>query len=96
MLSDGGLRDEQASRVWSLRIYLKVKVFCWLVLKKRPLTADNFVKRGWTGNTACMLCRVHEETVDHLFTQYIFIKFIMVMGIEGVQTTELENDVSHV
>ncbi|OAY75515.1 hypothetical protein ACMD2_08023 [Ananas comosus] len=38
------------------------------LLKKRPLTADNLVKRGWTGDTACVLCRSHEETVDHLFT----------------------------
>ncbi|XP_020097024.1 uncharacterized protein LOC109716088 [Ananas comosus] len=45
-LSDGGTRDGHASKIWKLQIPLKVKVFCWLVLKKKPLTADNLVKKG--------------------------------------------------
>ncbi|XP_020102988.1 uncharacterized protein LOC109720350 [Ananas comosus] len=61
MLSDGGTRDGHTNLIWKLRIPLKVKVLCWLVLKKRLLTTDNFVKRGWTGDTACVLCRAYEE-----------------------------------
>lgn len=50
-LRDGGMRDARTGKIWCLRIPLKVKVFYWLVLKKKPLTADNLAKRGWTGNT---------------------------------------------
>ncbi|OAY74397.1 putative ribonuclease H protein, partial [Ananas comosus] len=69
LLNDGGLRDARSSKIWGLRVPLKVKVFTWIVLKKRPLTADNLLKRGWSGNTVCMLCGSEEETVDHLFVQ---------------------------
>lgn len=93
MLSDEGTRDGQANMIWRLRIPLKVKVFCWLVLKKRPLTADNLIKRGWTGDTACMMCRTYDESADYLFTQCVFIKYIMVLGLEDVQAGELGNDV---
>ncbi|OAY70170.1 putative ribonuclease H protein [Ananas comosus] len=93
MLNDGGTIDGRTSKIWRLRIPLKVKVFCWLVLKKRPLTTDNLVKRWWTGETACVLCRDHDETVDHLFTQCVFLKYIMVMGLEDVHAEELGDDV---
>ncbi|OAY77330.1 Serine/threonine-protein kinase STY46 [Ananas comosus] len=69
MLNDGGLRDGRSSKIWRIRVPLKVKVFSWIVLKKRPLTADNLLKRGWTGNTVCVLCGTEEETVDHLFVR---------------------------
>ncbi|OAY68402.1 putative ribonuclease H protein, partial [Ananas comosus] len=45
-LSDGGTRDARAIKLWRLRIPLKMKVFCWLVLKKMLLTVDNLLKRG--------------------------------------------------
>ncbi|OAY69027.1 LINE-1 retrotransposable element ORF2 protein [Ananas comosus] len=82
MLNDGGLRDDR-SKIWSFRVPLKVKVFTWIVLKKRPLTADNLLKRGWTGNTVCVLCESEEETVDHLFAQCVFSRFLMVMSMEN-------------
>lgn len=79
-----------------LLIFISLYIFFWLVLKKRPLTVDNFVKRGWTGDTLCVLCMAHDEPVDHLFTQCVFTKFIMVMGVEGVQGGELGDDVHQV
>nr|CAD1830280.1 unnamed protein product [Ananas comosus var. bracteatus] len=35
----------------------------------------------------------HDESVDYLFAQCVFIKFIMVMGLEDVQKWELGDDV---
>ncbi|OAY83301.1 putative ribonuclease H protein [Ananas comosus] len=72
MLNDRGTRDGRGSLIWRLRIPLKIKVFCWLVLKKRTLTAVNLSLTGWPGSTTCALCGVHEESVDHLFTQCVF------------------------
>ncbi|XP_020101445.1 uncharacterized protein LOC109719281 [Ananas comosus] len=44
-------------------------------------------------DTIYVLCRARDESVDHLFTQCVFIKYIMVMGLEDVRTEELGNDV---
>nr|CAD1836467.1 unnamed protein product [Ananas comosus var. bracteatus] len=87
------MRDARATKLWRLLIPLKVKVFCWLILKKRPITADNLLKRGWTGNTTCVLCGMTEETVDHLFTQCVFTRFLMALALENLQSTDLGHDV---
>lgn len=68
-------------------------MFCWLVLKKKPLTTNNLVKGGRTGDTACVLCRIEEKTVDHLFIQCVFSKFILVMGVEDIQDKNMGEDV---
>nr|CAD1829599.1 unnamed protein product [Ananas comosus var. bracteatus] len=81
-LCDGGTRDGGTCKIWKLCIPLKVKVFCWLVLKKRPLSADNLLKRGWIGNTNCVLCGSDAEIVDHIFSQCVFFKFLVVMSLE--------------
>lgn len=57
------------------------------------MKTDNLVKRGWTRDTDCVLCGVHIETMNHLFTQCVFIKFIMVIGEDGVQESQLGEDV---
>lgn len=54
---------------------------------------DNLLKRGWTESTNCVLCGVEKETLDHLFTQYIISKFLIVMTLEGVQLRDLGDDV---
>ncbi|OAY84833.1 hypothetical protein ACMD2_23389 [Ananas comosus] len=46
-LTDGGARDARCSKIWNLKVPLKVKVFSWLVLKKRVLTRDILCKRRW-------------------------------------------------
>lgn len=84
MLSNGGTRDNRTYDIWKLRIPFKVKVFCWLVLKKKIPTIDNLLKRGWIGNTICVLCGSKFETFDHLFTRCVFLRFLMVMSLEGV------------
>nr|CAD1841608.1 unnamed protein product [Ananas comosus var. bracteatus] len=93
MLNNGGTRDYRTFDIWRLRIPLKVKVFCWLVLRKRLPTIDNLLKRGWTGNTSCVLCGSELETLDHLFTQCALVRFLMAMSLEDVQLGELGVDV---
>lgn len=93
-LIDEGLRDARASKIWRLPLSLKVKVFCWLVLKRRTPTLDNLIKRGRTGDANCVLCRTEEETVDHLFSRCVFTKFLLVKTNEEVHPTDLANDVT--
>nr|CAD1826748.1 unnamed protein product [Ananas comosus var. bracteatus] len=76
-LRDRGTRDAHLGGIGPLCLPLKIKVFCWLVLKKRSLTADNLIKRGWICNTKCMLCGLEEKTVDHLFSKCIVTRFFM-------------------
>nr|CAD1817347.1 unnamed protein product [Ananas comosus var. bracteatus] len=92
VLSDGGTRDARANKLWGLHIPLKVQVFTWLVLKKRPLTTNNLIKRGWTGNTTCVLCGIEGETVNHLFSRCVFNRFMIAMAVKGVQPIELNCD----
>lgn len=90
------MRNARASKIWRLRIPLKVKVFCSLVLKKKSLTVNNLLKRGWIGDTAYVLCWAEEETVNHLFTICIFAKFILAITVKGVQSRDLGVDVNSV
>ncbi|XP_020112154.1 uncharacterized protein LOC109726772 [Ananas comosus] len=95
-LTDGGTRDPGLNLIWKLYIPLKVKVFCWLTLKKRLPTTDLLVKRGWVGNVHCVLCGADAESVDHLFTKCVFTKFIIVTGVDDIQARDLGSDVNRV
>jgi hypothetical protein len=52
--------------LWKLRIQLRIKVFCWLVIKNRVLTRDNLKKRGRKGKGLCEFCD-NLESQNHLF-----------------------------
>ena len=52
--------------LWKLKLPLRVKVFCWLVIKKRILTRDNLKKKGWKGCDLCEFCS-SRESQEHLF-----------------------------
>ncbi len=63
--------------MWRLKAPLKVKVFVWLLLKRRLLTMNNLMKRWWTGDRTCVLCLSEPETGDHLFASCEFTKAIL-------------------
>jgi hypothetical protein len=52
--------------MWTLKLPLRIKVFCWLVIKNRILTKENLKKRGWKKVELCEFSDDH-ETVEHLF-----------------------------
>ncbi len=66
-LQNGGVADRRFVHLWKIRAPLKVKIFVWLVLGKRVLTADNLLKRGWNGEGRCTFCADGNETGEHLF-----------------------------
>jgi hypothetical protein len=47
----------------------------WFVYRKEILTKDNLKKKNWQGSSRCCFCD-HEETVQHLFVDYPFVKII--------------------
>lgn len=58
--------DSRAS-IWGIKALHRVMVFVWLMLRRRILTVDNLVRRGWHLPNRCCLCKRAEETMDHLF-----------------------------
>jgi hypothetical protein len=45
---------------------MSYKFHPWLALRDRCWTADRLLRRGLPTHTLCPLCKVHDETLDHL------------------------------
>jgi zinc-binding in reverse transcriptase len=48
-----------------VKIPFKIKIFMWLVHKKRILTKNHLLKRGWVGDLSYIFYGQH-GTIDHL------------------------------
>eukprot|EP00253_Pinus_taeda_P015536 PITA_15536 len=59
-------KDQIWARVWLPRLWPKISTFLWLLSKKRILTWDNLIKRGFIGPSICPNCNLHAETISHL------------------------------
>jgi zinc-binding in reverse transcriptase len=59
-----GVISHEYDIVWNSKIPLKIRIFMWLVRKRKFLTKDNLVHRGWMGDTACVFCGAYED-IDH-------------------------------
>jgi len=60
---------------WKVKIPLKIKVFLWFMHKGVTLTKDNLAKKNWKGSMKCCYCN-YDESIQHLFFQCDFAKFI--------------------
>jgi zinc-binding in reverse transcriptase len=47
----------------------------WLVRRKKILTKDQLMKRGWQGDSSCIFCGQF-ETIDHLLVNYSIARII--------------------
>ena len=45
---------------------MRVSFFAWEVSWTRILTIDQLKRRGWNMPNKCYLCKMEEETSDHL------------------------------
>ncbi|KAL5711436.1 hypothetical protein ACHQM5_021892 [Ranunculus cassubicifolius] len=75
------------SKVWnSLLIPPKVAFFLWTVVRGRVLTVDKIQKRGMNMVNRCVMCKLEEETCDHLFLECSVARKIwdsLEMGCDG-------------
>jgi hypothetical protein len=55
-----------AQKIWSAHAEPKCKLFAWLALHGKLLTADMLAIRGWTHDPVCPLCRRAPETAVHI------------------------------
>jgi hypothetical protein len=63
------------NKVWKIKLPLKIKVFLWFLQKGVTLTKSNLKRKNWKGSDKCCYCNC-VETVDHLFFNCEFAKFI--------------------
>jgi hypothetical protein len=61
--------------IWKLKVPLKIKIFMWYLKRGVVLTKDNLIRRNWKGDKKCVF-RAHPETIQHLFFECHFAKFI--------------------
>jgi hypothetical protein len=64
--------DFWKQRLQKRKIQLKVKVFACLAMEEKILTWDILQKRGWKGPGYCSLCKVDNESINHIFIISLF------------------------
>ena len=53
---------------------IKIKIFMWLLLKKKILTWDVLQSKGFSGLGRCYFCKSYEESAQHIFVSYSFLR----------------------
>lgn len=56
-----------SNKVWDSQFWPKIKIFLWLLMRRKTLTWENLRKKGFCGPSRCPMCNLEEETMNHLF-----------------------------
>lgn len=70
--SRGSTRTDFKQIIWKADAPMKCKIFSWLAVLNRCLTADNLAKRGWPHNASCSLCQRAPENASHMLASCPF------------------------
>jgi hypothetical protein len=62
----GRYKKLAAAPIWRAKVEPNCRIFSWILLKHKILTANNLAKRGWTHDLVCKLCQTSPETPTHL------------------------------
>jgi hypothetical protein len=62
----------EVGKLWKASVEPKVKVFEWMAMHQRILTADNQALRGLQHNPSCPLCNSNPEDARHLLINCTF------------------------
>ncbi|GLJ30993.1 hypothetical protein SUGI_0619400 [Cryptomeria japonica] len=60
-------------KVWNPQLIPKINFFWWSLMHGKTLMLDNLKKRGFHLPNRCSLCKVDEETIDHIFVLCPFV-----------------------
>jgi hypothetical protein len=63
------------TKVWKMKIPLKIKIFMWYIQKGVVLTKDNLAKRNWNNSKLCSFC-MNNEFIQHLFFKCYYARFL--------------------
>ncbi|KAK8476546.1 hypothetical protein V6N11_066594 [Hibiscus sabdariffa] len=58
--------DPKWSWVWSLAVTPRIRMFIWLVLKRRLMTNEERTRRGLTSDASCPCCGCISESIAHI------------------------------
>eukprot|EP00253_Pinus_taeda_P025512 PITA_25512 len=81
-----GRPDWWAKDIWKLKCPAKARLFFWCILKKKVPTWDTLQDRFLAGPGRCPLCKLSEETINHLFISCPFTKKIWVEVMRLLKT----------
>jgi hypothetical protein len=70
--------------VWHYPSVPKIDMFNWTLIHKSTLTSENLKKKGWEGPSGCPLCLEAEETVDHIFIDYVYTREVWTHFINSL------------
>jgi hypothetical protein len=78
--------------IWKAHAEPKCRIFAWILLQHKILTANNLEKRGWPNEPRCQLCSTAPETPTHLcflcpYTKNVWMHVTTQLGMPGLQTT---------
>lgn len=73
-----------AKKVWNAKVEPKCKLFMWLLLHRKALTADRLAIRGWPHDEVCKLCLTGYVTNEHLARGCLFTR-----GVWGIVSSWL-------
>ena len=62
----GTYRRFKTDIIWRTRAVNKCKLFAYILIQNKILTADNLAVRGWPHQDSCVLCNSPLETGHHL------------------------------
>lgn len=92
--------EKKWSRLWGQKLWPKITLFLWLLLRGRILTWENLRRRGMTGPSMCVLCHKVEETSNHLFKGYEWSQAVWESGRQtfdkpGPKGQSIQNIIEH-
>jgi hypothetical protein len=78
--------------IWKARAERKCKIFAWILLQHKILTANNLAKRNWPHDQICPLCKSAPETPTHLcfdcpFTRDVWTQLTTQLGRVDLRAT---------
>jgi hypothetical protein len=85
--------------IWKAQAENKCKVFAWILVQEKILTAENLQKRGWPHQDHCVLCDGPLETCLHLSPLCPFAKVVWTQILTwehfDTQLTQFNQDPAH-
>jgi hypothetical protein len=75
--------------IWKATAEPKCKIYAWILLQRKILTADNLAKRGWPHDPLCKLCHVAPETPVHLCKK-IVVTLLFIVWDQIIRWFELQ------
>ena len=75
--------------IWTNPFIPKIDIFCWSLAHQSILTGNNLKKRGMEGPSHCPLCKLHEETMDHIILDCPFAKEVWSQALNLDQAIPL-------